>query len=134
MLILYRAGLKKASTRVDKTDRFTHQTPTIHQLHSFHSLHLSRASCVSFVTLHFIRFVTLHSFCFTPLISLTSPYERCHSFHFVKFLHCFRFDSFHWNSVFRVVSHERDKCFWWRLNHLNLNLQVTITSLFKFLP
>ena len=162
VLILYIFGLKKASTRVDKTDRFTPQNsnnfatsliPLTPPFKGF--VRFIRYVTLHFVTLHFIRFallcftsftslrsvrrcltplaslipfaslrsthsVSLHSFRFTPLISLTSPYERCHSFHFVKFLHCFRFDSFHWNSAFRVVSHERDKCFWWRLNHLNL--------------
>ena len=144
------------SSKLQQFRNFTHSTHSTFQwLRAFHSLRYT-----SFASLHFIRFallhsfrfaslhslrsfrslrsthsVSLHSFRFTPLISLTSPYERCHSFHFVKFLHCFRFDSFHWNSAFRVVSHERDKCFWWRLNHLNLkftsynNITIQVSSL-----
>ena len=133
------------SSKLQQFRNFTHSTHSTFQgLRAFHSLRYTSFRYVTlhsfrFALLHFIhftsfrqalpdstrfahsvRFASLHSFRFTPLISLTSPYERCHSFHFVKFLHCFRFDSFHWNSAFRVVSHERDKCFWWRLNHLNL--------------
>ena len=160
VLILYRAGLKKASTRVDKTDRFTPQTPTISQLHipltppfkgfvrfiryvalhslrftsfvslcfirfallcftSFTSLRSVRrcltplASLIPFASLRSTHFASLHSFRFTPLI----PF---HSTHFtystlsgvIRFIYevssLFPFDSFHWNSAFRVVSHMKE--------------------------
>lgn len=92
------AGLKKASTRVDKTDRFTPQTSTISQLHipltppfkgfvrfiRYVALHSLRFT--SFVSLCFIRFALL---CFTSLASLI-PFASLRSTHSAS-LHSFRF-------------------------------------------
>ena len=81
------------------------------------------ASLIPFASLRFTHSASLHSFRFTPLISLTSPSQvSLRSIYEVSSL--FPFDSFHYETL-RLESYliwKRQIFFWWRLNHLNLNL------------
>ena len=76
-------GLKKASTRVDKTDRFTPQNSNNFAT----SLIPLTPPFNGFV--RFIRYVTLHSLRFTSFVSLC--FIRFALLHFIRFAHSVRF-------------------------------------------
>ena len=79
VLILYIFGLKKASTRVDKTDRFTPQNSNNFAT----SLIPLTPPFKGFV--RFIRYVTLHSLRFTSFVSLCFIRFALLRFNFIHF-------------------------------------------------
>ena len=80
-------GLKKASTRVDKTDRFTPQnsnnfaTSLIPLTPPFNGF----VRFIRYVTLHSLRFTSFVSLCFTSFASLI-PFASLHSFRFTPLI------------------------------------------------